>query len=447
MYKVPGFIENRPYKIIELCEFLTPVMNELHKTDYSFRFWATLLKDYAKSCVNRELLMSDRILDTRPYIKPIDGWELPSRKDRWQARIRELAMAVYDRHPISEINQILKKNDNICVGIRGSEFEHFGLGTCCPAYHSRSSFFLNSALRNRLETVAERENSTFRKNAILQLPRYYVEDFKKNISKIDLYEPQKKIFHAEHLNGMMDLIIALYVEHGAKYYKYQLGAWAGEVNSSMTPEKYIDIDKLRTYGWKIHEKDEPHVAYRLEQFSRSYNKFTPAGLHDLCIVYNQVNISNRERYKTISETLFKRLDFQKYPKVLLRPRGATKKLDSSGELTFLNPPSNVVIGKGKRPMCEIVKASRIMVHLTLPSTNFLECIYTDHPIVAILTVTDPTEIIKPYYQFFLDQKVMHRDIHSLIFHLNSVDIGTWWEEVINEPMYREFKHTFAREVS
>lgn len=446
MYEEEGFRDKRPGKVNELCKYLFPVMNEIHETDYSERFWSILLKGYATTCVNRELLMSDHVLSARPVISPINGWELPTRKERWNARIREVAIAFYKRHPMYKVNQILKEKDNICVGIRGKVFEEFGLGTYCPAYHSISSFFLDYGLRKNLKSIAAREASIFKKNVLLQLPRYLVEDFKKNISKIELYEPQKKIFHAEHLAGIFDLIIALYVDQGAKYYKYQLGGFMGETKSSVTPEKYIGIDKLRTYGWKIHEKDEPHVAYRLEQFRNGFDYFTPDKTFDACIVYNQIDMANKNRYKTISNELFENLDFNKYPHLLLRPRGKTRKLDNSSELSFLNPPPPVDIDQGKKPMHEIVKASRIMVQLSLPSTNFLECVYVDHPIVAIFTVSDPTEIIKPYYQFFLDQNVMHNDIDSLVKHLNSVDVESWWNKVTSEPMYREFKNKFAREV-
>ncbi|NGP78150.1 hypothetical protein G3570_16020 [Balneolaceae bacterium YR4-1] len=446
MYEVPGFYQNRPGKVIELCEYLTKVMNEIHGTGYSFRFWVILLEDYAWLCVNRELQMSEQIIRSRPAITPINGWELPNWKDRWRERVRQMAKAFYKGNSMNKINNILEVNKNICVGIRGKELERFGLGTYCPAYYNISSFILDTGLRKKLKSIAESEDSIFRKNVILQLPRYYVEDFKKNISKINLFEPHKKIFHAEHLSGMMDLIIALYLEHGAKYYLYQLGCNFGEKVGSPSPITYIKIDKLRTFGWKIHDKDEPHVAYRLEQFSRCYKEYKTNEHYDICIVYNQVNIANKKSYKKISELFFKKIEYKKYPDIILRPRGYTRKMNNSGQLRYLNKPERISIDRGMRPIHELVKASRVMVHLNIPSTNFLECVYVNHPVVAICNVDNPTEIVKPYYRFFKEMHVFHDNMESLVEHLNSVDLGSWWEKVTGYPMYKEFKHKFARKV-
>jgi len=448
MFEIPGFFETRPQRILEICEYLSPIMNEIHGTQYSFRFWASLLKDYAKNCVNRENMMSDKVIDSNPALLSINGWNLPTIKDEWRTSLRHyLKIFITDNQSIVNLHKKISKYDNICIGTRSKILEEYGFGISCSVHSPFSLGYFGREKRRIANKLAHKENSVFYHNLIRHIPRYYVEHFGSLIKKIKLIDPKKKCFYAEHITYFTQLVIALYVEHGAKFYKVQVGGYVGETMESISPENYMDIDKHLTYGWKIHEKDEPSKAYRLEEFKKNYDASRQIDPYDLSIIYNQISTKQKKIYYSgVSRKFFQKIDQTKFPSILLRPRGFTKKIDNSGELAFLYPPEGILIGRGMKPMAEIVKNTRVIVHLNHPSTNFLECVYVDHPVIARLTNKNPTEIIKPFYQFFLESKVMHKNIDSLVAHLNEVNIEKWWNEVIRQPMYKQFKNQFARSV-
>jgi len=446
MYKKPGFKKYRDQRIIELCEFLTPIMNEVHECNYSFRFWSTLLKSHVKSCVNLENIYSEQLIEDKPFILAHNSWELPTSKDRWVLNLRYYGVWCLYNRPLSEVFSRISKSNEICMGLRAEILADLIGGMFCPSHTPMLKPYAGRDKRKKADELAGTQDSIFINNLIRRIPRFYVEYFDYLINKIELIEPENKVFHAEHIGNFMLMIIAYYVEHGAKYYRYQYGGFHGETEDSVREVNYIDIDKYKTYGWKINEKDEPFKALRLEQFKSQYENSSPENFFDAVVSYNKVNSGTKDRYKALSEKLFNQLDKSKFERLLLRPRGITKKFDRSGELAYLNPPSHVSIDKGMMPMAEIVHSSGIVIHFNHPSTNFLECTYINHPIVTILTNSEPTGIVKPYYDFFLEKKVMHTDIESLIYHLNQTDLNSWWKDVTGHPVYKDFKHTFARNV-
>lgn len=447
MYEIPDFTEYRSRRILELCEYLTPVMNEIHDINYSFRFWATLLRTYVKTCVNRENLMSEKILENKPVLLPYNGWDLPTKKDRWKNYLRYHANFVLKSSSINEVHDKIRQDNNICLGLRAKYLVEYGIGVYCPDHFPLCAFNAGRKKRENAQEIADQKKIIFHKNIIRQIPRFYVEYFDQLINKIELINPAKKTFHAEHISAFMKMLIAVYVEHGSKYYRYQYGGFVGETEQSVAEVNYIDIDRLRTYGWKINKKDEPFKAFRLEQFREQYKKINGSKIYDAAVIYNQINrVSQKKRYKKLSEKFFHQIDHIRFSKILLRPRGFTRKLDNSGELSFLELPSFITVDKGKKPMADIVQRTGIVVHLNHPSTNFLECVYVNHPVVAILTNNEATDIVKPFYQFFLDEKVMHPDIDSLIIHLNNENLDIWWNDVIKKQMYKAFKEQFAKKV-
>lgn len=95
-------------------------------------------------------------------------------------------------------------------------------------------------------------------------------------------------------------------------------------------------------------------------------------------------------------------------------------------------------------MYELCRNSRVVVQLTMPSTNFLECIFIDQPVVGIDTNNMATDIIEPFLKFFHEVGVLHQDAKSVVRFLNDVDLYPWWRQVIEEWEYKKFKQTFAR---
>jgi hypothetical protein len=66
--------------------------------------------------------------------------------------------------------------------------------------------------------------------------------------------------------------------------------------------------------------------------------------------------------------------------------------------------------------------------------------------MGLLDNDQPTNIVKPYYDFLLKQGVIHNNFISLVEHLNKIDLDEWWAALIKEPMYLQFKNEFLRKV-
>ncbi|MES2847807.1 MAG: hypothetical protein V4685_02040, partial [Bacteroidota bacterium] len=138
-------------------------------------------------------------------------------------------------------------------------------------------------------------------------------------------------------------------------------------------------------------------------------------------------------------------DKEKYKNILGRPRPENKIFSHASQISFIKD-SRVKIDTGLTDMAEMMRQSQLVVHVTLPATNFLECIYVDHPVIGVLDNDQPTGIVKPYYDFFLAKGVMHDSFNSLVEHLNTIDVQTWWAGIISDPVYKQFKNEFARQV-
>jgi hypothetical protein len=135
----------------------------------------------------------------------------------------------------------------------------------------------------------------------------------------------------------------------------------------------------------------------------------------------------------------------KYKSFIARPRPMSRTKSHAGELSFIKD-NRVDIDSGLSSMAKLIKESRVVIQFEVPCTNFLECIYVDHPTIGFLFNKTPTEPIKPYYDFFLEQGVLHWSFDSIVEHLNKVDIETWWNGLIQHPMYISFKDTFTKKV-
>jgi hypothetical protein len=129
--------------------------------------------------------------------------------------------------------------------------------------------------------------------------------------------------------------------------------------------------------------------------------------------------------------------------VLARPRPG--KENPVKDLDFMNHDS-VTKDNCKQSMTLAVKSSRLVIQMTHPSTNILECFYVNKPVVALLSNDQPTEVVWPYYNFFSEAGVFHETMESLTEHINKIDLDKWWLELINTEEYKSFKNNFLHEV-
>jgi putative transferase (TIGR04331 family) len=227
-----------------------------------------------------------------------------------------------------------------------------------------------------------------------------------------------------------------YYQHGGYYGEYQFHN--GHFHESSISDKFI------TWGWKMLEKDEPGFALKCEKFKRDFwaKKIDPE--FDILLVYPVIENKVRKKIQSRSELLLGSLDRNKYKKLCVRPR-PTQKLNRTEDFDFLKNEVNQ-IDQGFQPIVNLISKSRLVLHFTYPSTNMMECFYVNQPCVALLENNSPSDIIKPYYDFFIMNGVFHLTMDTLVEHLNKIDLEIWWEEIKNNSVYLDFKKQFINEM-
>jgi hypothetical protein len=424
---------------------LIPVMNAIHSTNYSYRFWKIILGDYINAIISRRNELNEIVINQMPGWDAINSHSAPTLKQRIVADAKNLVKNLTSPNALSNCNQVLRKHDSITTGFPDIEMVSNELGQPLENYHPVPFANGDKSKRKKAEKLASAMTDVFFKNAINLLPIAYVEFFDKLMSAVQLVRPSDKTFHVHGpLSLFTKFVVSKYIENGAKLYWYQHGAYYGEFighNSHFYESSVADV--YRTWGWKIKPNDEPWKAYRLEKFRKEYLKFPRQRHFDFLMCFPDVFDENLGFYETMTQYFLQNIDPTKYANLLARPRPLNKLRSHARKLSFIND-KRVSIDSGLTSMAEVTSRCKLVVQFTVPSTNFLECFYVDHPTIGILANDQPTDAVRPYYDFLLKRGVLHREFASLVRHLNTVDIDQWWTETVHHPVYREFKNTFLR---
>ncbi len=432
----------------ELITLLSQELNKIHDSNYSERFWKIVAGPYINSVISRMTILSSQVITVKPLFEPINGVALPSKKERLIKSLRNRAKSMQTSKNYNTIVVSLKDNDNVALGFHDPLSLTNDIGAVyLPDYFHKFSK-RNNIKRHKVNTIAQSKTDLYLRNIISQLPEIYVEYFDEMLSVIPLYNPEKKILHTSFIDSFyMKFLVGIYLEKGAGLNYYQHGAYYGEITNHNAHRNESGIaDKFVTWGWKINDNDVPGKAYRLEKFKRDYNSVHDSSYsYDLLFCYPKVNNRNIKQLKEYTEKLSGKLDRQKYKRLLARPRPTIKIPFISNKIGF-NIAKDISIDAAKKPMYEVLAKSRLVIQFTIPSTNFFECLYVNHPTIGILSNDNPTDIVKPYYDFFLQIGVLHNDFDSLVNHLNKVNVDEWWKEVTGHPVYKEFKDKFLKAV-
>lgn len=432
----PDFVKNiREFE--EVVYEMVKIMNHIHETNYPYRFWKLILVDYINYKLQRKTALS----------KGIDTSSAGLKTSVMKGMVYTYK-SFSNSDALKKINKILESEDNIAHGFHDVEIIEKEVGKIIPSYFPIILRKGDTKKRERVNKLAETYDDFFYKNIILLLPKTFVENFDYIYNLFPIYRPEKKIFHVSFIvSEYIKILVAKYVTHGAKLYFYQHGSGAGEIKDRSIFHDSSMADNYVTWGWKINDTDILGKAYRCYGFQKKYEKLEKTGIYDCTLAFNLIHASDKKFYTPITDYFFSHLDFKKYKKVLGRPRPVGRMGNMKSQLDFIKN-EHFMIDAGKASIASIVASSKIMITFKWfwPQTVFSECIYVDHPIVAMVIDFDSTTIFKPYYNFFLEQKVYHKTIESLVNHLNTVNIQEWWSKVIQQPMYKAFKHEFLREV-
>ena len=436
--------EERKLLIEIIHQELHPIMNKIHGLEHSERFWKLVLKEYVGSVISKKEFFERQVLNTEADLFPMNSFKMTTKKDKIkQLLINTIKFLRYFKNK-RDIEQKLEQESEFFfsfpidvsqIGKRGVQVKEF-----YPLFLNKRDNFK----RKRANAIAMKLDNIYLKNIVSQLPKIYVEYFTKIYRGIKVLNPNEKTFHVHNLQTLYSkILIGKYLDEKAKLILYQHGGFYGEYKHHNAHAFESSIaDEFRTWGWKIKENDIPWKAYRCEKFLFDYQSFYTGIEFDAVII----SYGNRLYIKDTVLYLLDNLKKEKYSKILCRPRPFNKISSHKNQFDYVKS-NDVKIGTGKNPIAEDVAKSKIVIQTKVPSTNFLECMYVDHPTVGLLVNADPAEVILPYYNFFLEVGVLHNDYQSLTNHLNSINIEEWWMKVKSHKMYVKFKNTFARDIN
>lgn len=417
---------------------ITNVLNEIHKVQHPESFWKLILQSYLNNCIQQFDQLSSVFHERRTIDHKKKG--IIERGILWYKTTKQQVAR-------KKLNGVLKNHNQLIHGFRDTTLASQDLGVILPAadFPRPNKGQVHDELREKVARASDQESNELISFMIRELPSWLVENLEFNLKSIPLHEPEKKIFHVANIRtNFTALVIAKYRLMGASLIYHQHGGVYGENEFHFSHRIQADLgDEFRTFGWKILHSDVPFTAaYRFNKF-REYYHNNRRVTYDVLLGYPKVKVNNRDQIAQLTNTFFDELNKPNW-KLVARPHPFKKWENQGKRLSFIND-SRVKIDAGRIPIQKYVAESRIVVMFMHPTTNFLECLFVDHPIMAMLTNDNPTEIVAPFYQFFLEQGVFHHDMRSLGKKLNEVDIESWWNGITASKEYQEFKYLFARD--
>lgn len=432
----PAFVNNIK-EFEEVVYEMVKIMNHIHGTNYSYRFWKIIVIDYVNYKLQKKKILSEKIVSGSQGLKT--------------AVIQNLIYTVksfQNSSSLQKINETLEKENNIAHGFHDVELIEKEVGKVIPSYFPIILKKGDVKKRERANKLAEQYNDFFYKNLILQLPKAFVEQFDYIYNLYPLVNPAKKTFHISFIvSEYVKIMVAKYVENGARLYFYQHGGGGGEIKDRSIFHDSSISDNYVTWGWKIDDTQIPGKAYRCHGFKKIYEGTNGEKEFDLALVYTLMDEEYKNIFRPITNYIISNLDFNKYKRVVARPRPVGRLGNIKSQLDFIKT-DKVTIDSGRSKIASFVPTVELMVTFAYewPQTVFSECLYVNHPIVCMVMKLDCTTIFKPYYDFFIEQKVFHETVESMVEHLNKANINEWWSEVIKNPKYKAFKYEFLREV-
>ncbi len=425
-------------------------MNRVHRVEFSERFWTRVLGSYALAAYNQcQFFAQDNFSFPVPF-EAINGWSPAGRKHILQNQVLTFLRSLKGKHSLKDIPDRIPTAERIVLGVR-AEFSASDLRATPLSFNWILSLGLpDASARWRLDEESMQQETTTNRNICKSVPKLYVEYFAALLCILKSAEalPVKEIY-VEHYSSSFEKILAAYLveKNGACLYQLQTGGFVGETVISIEPFQRSLYDRLLTYGWKVGPQDFPYYAVRLEQFKQNYlSERSTEKKWDVLVVYGNAPNSNAvdRHYTECTESIIEKLDRNRYPRVLFRPRATSKILRIASYPTVFKRVKRREVDRGSDSIARLCARSSIVVHWTMPSTNFLECVFVDHPIVAVDTNQFPTEAFKPFQEFFREVGVFHSSPESLVRFLNETEIQTWWSRVSSNEVYLKFKDQFAR---
>ncbi len=429
----------------ELFPILAETLNLLHHTDFSERFWKLVAEEYARSVIIRYDQFRNSSVDHAPGFLPLLSGNPVNFKSRLRGRLVNVKNYVKSRGERENLFKKLNSHDKLLVGFSADSLVAKDTGAVpLPDCALKPGFLGDRKKRDRLNKIADGERGLFKKNVLHQMPGYLVEHFSSIYEGIELVQPEKKTFHVhgKYRFSLRQIVMAKYAEYGSRMIWYQNGAMVGECKYKYGGYLVRSVaDEHRTWGWKMDDVDLPWKAYDLQQFKDRYIEAEKQERDDLLITYPKL-WGAEDFYMEMTQKFLKLLDQKLYKSVRIRPYPYWK--SGSGADTFqrITAP-RVTVSSFEESMAEEVANTRIVLHIHVPATSFLESVSVDHPTTGLLKNEHPTDIVKPHYEDFLGSGVLHTEIESVAEHLNNAKIDQWWNQIVGSKTYEQYKKLFT----
>jgi|GEM_PF-762211 len=428
---------------------LAEVLNEVHQMNHSTRFWKLITEEYVRAVINRIQELKATDVKAAPGLYPIVVNSLPDRRQKIRRGTKQLLNYLKTRKNRGLIYQLIRENDLLLSGFKDIPgFKEETGGVELPDQELIIAGAGNRKIRKRLDELAEQADEPIIKNVIRQIPKIYVEHFRPLYDSVELFDPGSKTFHVMgnfHL-GRRQLTIARYIEEGARLIWHQNGAFIGEVVYKNS--RYLShgvADEYRTWGWQLTEKDQPGKAWFLEKFRAPYEeKSQESKEYDLLLCFPKLRPQVRDELLESGAQILRNLDRHRYPRILVRPQLSGSLTGQIEALQAMIADTRAELSTGRSPMAAETASAQCVVQMSVPATNFMECIYMNHPTIGILNNKQPTDLIQPWYRFLEKRGVLHPNAELLAEHLNRIEIVDWWSQLISSDGYQEFKNKFAK---
>ena len=262
----------------DLSNILSSILNEIHGTSFSERFWKIILRPYLSAIVSDRKRLSKEIIKSKVPLEVYVNTVFPRYKDIIYGRVRYAFKSFENWLKFGHLDN-WNNFHNVGLGFHDKD----AISSHVDIFYDNKYPFqfprLLNAKRNKIDIqnfITDEYNENFLLNIIYHLPKVYIENFWLLFNRVDLCNPENKTLHVSYFeNFFMSLVVAKYVENGAQLYFYQHGAFYGEFpyHSAHHFESSI-ADRFLTWGWKLLENDYPDKAYRLIKFKRFCNATT-----------------------------------------------------------------------------------------------------------------------------------------------------------------------------
>lgn len=443
-------VKDRPRAIWEIVQLISPVLNKLHDKDYSNRYWLFLLQKHLTFCLRFKLtLESSADEEIRSYPYPILATKWPGIKYLIREFLQIFYRGIKYGSTIKDINNNITKADDFILGHRKQEMQKEIKGIDIGEIFIAKSIFLrkDKSKRKDLIILSKSQELNFIRKVLISLPWLYVENYELFEDNIELNNADRKTFHIEHLHSVSILfLLAKYADNGSKIINYQGGGHVGEVRNSPSLLAYIKYDVYKTYGWKIHEKDEPGMPFRLIDYSNKWKeKRSVIGKNfkgKVLFVLPQINERNKKFYSEFVNQFESRC--RNFKNITVRTRPVSRKTSNTKVAKSMGLRSGIQIDPGNQELARIASEFELIIVCRLPATSFLECLYTNQPVMALDTNNNPSPLFESFKSDLQAFGIIHDNSESLIDKAASLNqTEDWWKEVSSNIRFQEFTRLFA----